>query len=151
MTQALSYSPSVIARQFAFVREAGENRGLRVEAIQHWSSGQFGDSWCMEFATMVLDICFQGAAPIPRQGSCEAVHQLAKTAEWITDAPVLDDLVLSINDQGLAHHVGICSKVDPLMTVAGNTSEDGTSSNGDRVAEHVIDPAGKVFVHYPRN
>jgi len=99
---------------------------------------------------MVLDICFQGDAPIQRQGSCEAVHQLAKTSAWIADAPSVGDLVLSINDQGLAHHVGIVSKVDPLMSVAGNTSEDGTSSNGDRVAEHVIDPANKVFVHYPR-
>ncbi len=147
---AFAYEPAAIARQFDFVREAGQNKGLRVEAIQHWSSGQPGDSWCMEFATMVLDVCFQGNAPIPRQGSCEAVHQLAKTAEWIADKPSVNDLVLSINAQGLAHHVGIVSKVDPLMSIAGNTSEDGTSSNGDRVAEHVIDPANKIFVHYPR-
>ncbi len=147
---SLAYDPAAIARQFDFVREAGENKGLRVEAIQHWSQGQSGDSWCMEFATMVLDICFQGNAPIPRQGSCEAVHQLAKTAEWIAPTASVNDLVLSINAQGLAHHVGIVSKVDPLMSVAGNTSEDGTSSNGDRVAEHVIDPTNKVFVHYPR-
>ena len=146
----LSYDPVAIARQFLFVREAGQNRGFRVEAIQHWSTGQPGDSWCMEFATMVLDIAFQGEAPIPRQGSCEAVHQLARRNAWLVATPVLGDFVLSLNAQGLAHHVGLVTKVDPLMSIAGNTSEDGASSNGDRVAEHVLDPANKVFVHYPR-
>jgi hypothetical protein len=144
------YGPADMARRFLFVREAGANHGLRVEAIQHWSSGQSGDSWCMEFATMVLDICFQGDAPIPRQGSCEAVHQLAAQKGWTAPTPVVDDLVLSINDQGLAHHVGIVSSLDPLSSIAGNTSADGVSSNGDRVAEHAISATGKVFVHYPR-
>jgi hypothetical protein len=147
---AISYDPVAIARQFLFVREAGANRGLRVEAIQHWSTGQAGDSWCMEFATMVLDICFQGNAPIARQGSCEAVHALASQRGWLTDTPILGDLVLSINlDTGLAHHVGIVTSVDPLMSIAGNTSEDGVSSNGDRVAEHAISATNKVFVRYP--
>ncbi len=147
---ALFYDPVDVARQYLFVRESGANRGLRVEAIQHWSSGQPGDSWCMEFATMVLDLCFQGTAPIPRQGGCEDVHQLAITNGWVADAPSVGDLVLSINAAGLAHHVGIVSSLDPLTSIAGNTSEDGTSSNGDRVARHMIDPANKVFVHYPR-
>jgi hypothetical protein len=147
----MKYNPVDIARQFLYVREAGANRGLRVEAIQHWSDGQFGDSWCMEFATMVLDICFEGSAPIERQGSCETVHQLAKDKGWVADSASVGDLVLSINDQGLAHHVGIVSALEPLSSIAGNTSEDGVSSNGDRVAEHVITPASKVFVHYPQD
>ena len=146
----LFYDPVAVARQFLFVREAGANRGLRVEAIQHWSAGQSGDSWCMEFATMILDLCFQGNAPIPRQGGCEHVHQLAITNGWVVTDPIIGDLVLSINAAGLAHHVGIVSSVDPLTSIAGNTSEDGTSSNGDRVARHAINPANKVFVHYPR-
>ncbi len=144
------FDPVAIAKQFLYVREAGANRGLRVEAIQKWSGGAAGESWCMFFATMVLDICFQGSAPIPRQGGCENVHQAAIKSGWIGFAPSPGDLVLSINAAGLAHHVGIVSDIDPLKSVAGNTSEDGTSSNGDRVAEHVINPAGKVFVHYPR-
>jgi len=147
---ALFYDPVDVARQFLFVREAGANRGLRVEAIQHWSVGQSGDSWCMEFATMILDLCFQGNAPIPRQGGCEDVHQLAIANGWIVTGPIVGDLVLSINASGLAHHVGIVSSPDPLISIAGNTSSSGTSSNGNRVAEHAIDPANKVFVHYPR-
>lgn len=141
-----------IARLFGFVREAqtvGQNRGLRVEAIQHWSTGQFGDSWCAEFATMVLDLAFQGDAPIPRQGSCEAIRQLAQAKRWITDTPLPGDLVLSINAAGVAHHIGIVTQASPLTSIAGNTSADGTSSNGDGVYEHAIDPTDKVFIHYP--
>jgi hypothetical protein len=140
-----------IARQFLFVREAqsiGQNRGLRVEAIQHWSNGQFGDSWCMQFATMVLDIAFQGKAPLDRQGSCQAVYDIAKKNGWVTTTPNIGDLFLYVNDQDHAHHVGIVTSVSPLIGIAGNTSEDGTSNNGDRVAEHSI--KSHVFVAYPR-
>lgn len=141
-----------IARLFLFVREAqseGQNRGLRVESIQHWSTGQFGDSWCAEWSTMVLDLFFHGNAPIPRGGSCEDIHQLAKTNGWSVETPSPGDLVLSINSAGLAHHCGIVTIVDPLTSIAGNTSADGTSSNGDGVYEHIIAPENKVFVHYP--
>lgn len=141
-----------IARLFLFVREAGQNRGLRVEAIQHWSCGQFGDSWCAEFATMGLDLAFGGASPVPRQGGCEAIHALAKAQGWLVDAPSVGDLVLSINPAtGLAHHIGICTVVEPLTTIAGNTSDDGVSANGDRVAEHAVSPDNKVYVAYPRD
>lgn len=66
----MKYSPTDIARQFLYVREAGANAGQKVEAIQKWCGGQAGESWCAYFATMVLDICFQGNAPLIRQGSC---------------------------------------------------------------------------------
>lgn len=146
----------LIARLFLFVREAGANRGLRVEAIQHWSAGQFGDSWCMEFVTMCLDLAFQGAAPIERQGSCEAVHQIAKAKGWLTDSPSVGDIFLRLHpDTGLAHHTGFVVTVNgdgTYGTIAGNTSEDGLSSNGDRVAEHTLTPAAGTiaFVAYPR-
>ena len=58
-----------LARAFDFVREAqsiGQNRGQRVEAIQHWAGGITGESWCMDFATTVLDLAFKGKAPILR-------------------------------------------------------------------------------------
>ena len=142
------YSPSQIAKQYDYVREAGPNKGLRVEAIQHWSSGQAGDSWCCEFATMVLDICFKGNSPIPRLQACQDVYDLAKSKGWITSTPQVDDLFLYVNDQDHAHHIGIVSSVNPLEGIAGNTSKDGTSSNGDGVYNHGIN--AKVFVHYPR-
>lgn len=144
----MKYNPVDVARQYLFVREAGgDNRGLRVEAIQHWSAGQFGDSWCAEFATMVLDICFEGDAPIPRQGSCATIKEKAELLSWLTDSPMVGDLFLYVNEEGHAHHIGFVTNIDPLTGIAGNTSPDGKSSNGDGVHEHPINTT--VFVHYP--
>lgn len=138
-----------IARLFLFVREAqstGQNRGLRVEAIQHWSAGQFGDSWCAEFVWFVLDIVYHGNAPIPRTGSTQALLDYARQQNWIVDASAVGDLYFYLNDAGLPHHVGIVTSINPLIGIAGNTSADGTSANGDRVAEHAI--TAHTFVHY---
>lgn len=146
----MKYQPLDIARQFLFVREAGANTGQRVEAIQKWSGGEKGQSWCCYFATMVLDICFEGNAPIPREGACQSVYDLAKQKGWLTTTPVPGDIVLHVDDKDHAHHIGIVSVVSPLTSIAGNTDDTGTSSNGDRVAEHAINPKGKVFVRYPR-
>jgi hypothetical protein len=147
----MKYQPVVIARQFLYVREAGANTGQRVEAIQKWSGGEKGQSWCCYFATMVLDICFEGQSPIPREGACQAVYDLAKAKGWVTPTPIPGDIVLHVNEQDHAHHIGIVTETAPLTSIAGNTDETGTSSNGDRVAEHPINPAGKVFVRYPHD
>ena len=146
------YDPVAIARQFLFVREAqslGQNKGARVEAIQRWALGAPGDSWCAEFATMVLDIAYQGAAPVPRLQACEDIHERAAEKHWTSATPSVGDLVLSIDPAtGRAHHVAIVTQTDPLTAIAGNTSADGTSANGDRVAEHTISGSNKLFVHY---
>lgn len=145
----MQYSPAAIARQFRYVREsATQNRGLRVEAIQHWSTGQPGDSWCCEFATMILDICFQGDSPFPRTGVCQTIYALAKKKGWVTSTPAIDDLFLYINSDDHAHHIGIVTAINPTIAIAGNTSEDGISSNGNGVYEHKVN--AKVFIHYPR-
>ena len=151
-----TYDPLAIARQFLFVREAAaQNTGQRVEAIQHWSGGVEGQSWCCFFATMVLDICYQGQSPIPREGACETVHQLAKQNGWLTESPSPGDVFLRLHaDTDHAHHIGFVTEVNAdgsIGTISGNTSEDGTSSNGDRVAEHDIRPApGTItYVHLP--
>ena len=140
-----------IARLFLFVREAGPNRGLRVEAIQHWSAGQFGDSWCAEFVTMCLDLLYQGQSPIPRLQACQDIYDQAKREGWLVTDPQPEDLFLYVNDDDHAHHVGIVSNAQPLTGIAGNTSADGTSSNGDRVAEHylVVKPEHVRFVRLP--
>lgn len=147
---------SEIARLFTYVREAqelGQNRGLRVEAIQHWSKGQQGDSWCCEFATMVLDLFFRGHSPIDRLCACQDVYELAAEKHWIVETPSIDDLFLYVDANDHAHHIGIVSGLAPLTGIAGNTSSDGRSSNGDGCYEHEIrEPAsGKiVYVNYPR-
>lgn len=140
--------PVAIARLFLHVREAGPNTGQRVEAIQKWCGGQAGQSWCCYFATMVLDICFGGKSPVPRLGVCQDVYDLAKKNGWVTTTPSVGDLYLFVTPDDHAHHIGFVTSTDPLTGISGNTSEDGTSSNGDRVAEHTIGRA--VFVAYPR-
>ncbi len=148
----MKYNPTDIARQFLFVREAGQNKGNRVEGIQQWGGGDAGQSWCCWFATMVLDICFEGSAPIPRTGACQTVYDLAKKNNWVVQVPVVDDIFLYVNDQDHAHHIGIVTKAIEanVVGIAGNTSEDGKSSNGDRVAEHGIGGGHVRYVHYPR-
>lgn len=141
------YSPTDIARQFLFVREATPNKGQRVEAIQRWSGGSPGDSWCCEFATMVLDICFQGSSPIPRLQAVQDVYNMAKAKGWMIDIPQKDDLFIYVNDVDHAHHIGfVTNQVDGI---AGNTSADGLSSNGDRVAEHARASTHIKFIRYP--
>jgi len=140
-----------LVREFRYVREAAEqNTGQRVEGIQRWGGGAKGQSWCSYWATMMLDVWFQGNAPIPRKGLCEDVHQLAKKNGWITDEPEPGDIVLSVNEANHAHHIAIVTGTDPLTAIAGNTSADGVSSNGNGVYEHTITPRNKVFVKYPR-
>lgn len=127
-----------IARLFKFVREARANHGLRVNAIQKWSGGVDGDSWCCEFATMVLDLFFQGNAPVERTGSCEDVYELAKRRGWVVGTPQPGDLFVYVTDEDHAHHIGFVTAVAPLTGIAGNTSIDGSSPNGDGVYEHEL-------------
>jgi hypothetical protein len=151
-TNKITYSPTMIARQFLFVREALANKGQRVEAIQKWSGGIAGQSWCAYFATMILDICFQGNSPIPRLGACQDIYNLAKKNGWLTTFPVQDDIYLYVDENDHAHHIGIITSSKENIGIAGNTSADGTSSNGDRVAEHklITNPARIRYVSYPR-
>lgn len=149
------FDPVFVARLYKFVREAGANIGQRVQAIQTWCGGKAGDSYCCYFATMVLDICFQGNSPIPREGSCQAVYDLCEKNGWLTGTPSVGDLFFYINEAGHVHHIGIVTVVTPTTHacmdvdgIAGNTSEDGKSSNGTGVFEHGI--TAKKFAHYPR-
>jgi len=145
----MKYNPIDIARQYLFVREVQPNTGQRVNAIQKWCGGNAGDSWCCEFATMVLDICFQGDSPIPRLQAVNDVYSLAKTHNgWLTLNPVPNDLYIYVDGNDHAHHIGIYTGNN--NGIAGNTSADGTSSNGDRVAEHslITNPAYIKFIHY---
>lgn len=150
-------SPVEIARLFLHVREAGQNQGLRVEAIQKWSGGKKGDSWCAQFATMVLDLAFKGEAPIPRNGSCDVILKLAQQKGWDSEKPDVNDLYLVLRSATDACHVGFVTSTEKwseriLGTISGNTSADGLSDNGDRVAERDVKyaPGRVVFIKYPR-
>ena len=143
-----------IARLFLYIREAqdlGQNRGLRVEAIQKWSGGATGDSWCLEMLWMWLDIYFQGQSPIPRMQACQDLYEMGREKHWIVDEPQPGDLIVLIDDNDHAHHAALCTAPQPLTAIAGNTSADGSSSNGDRVAEHylVVRPEHIKYIRVP--
>lgn len=127
-----------IMRQFLFVREAGQNKGQRVEAIQKWCGGMTGQSWCCYLTTMALDILYQGNSPIPRLGACQDVYNLAKKNKWLVNSPLANDIFLYVDNNDHAHHIGVITTDGKYIGIAGNTSADGQSSNGDRVAEHEL-------------
>lgn len=144
-----------LARKLRYVREVPENKGQRVEAIQRWSGGAPGDSWCAYFATMLLDIVYEGKSPLPRTGSCDTLLETARTNGWLSESPSVGDLYLVLRSPTDAHHVGIVSEIltpTSFFTLSGNTNDDG-SSNGNGVYERVsnIAPGKIVFVHYPRS
>lgn len=172
MSAKIVHDPVVIARLFLFVREleGQNNRGLRVEAIQHWSRGQFGDSWCDEFIQMVLDIAYAGDSPFPREtdidDACEATLAYAQNQGWVLPAeeqPTPGDLVVFLDEELRAHHIAMYTgqltpeghSLGPLPSpeycvIAGNTSADGASHNGDRVAEHAVSATDTLIIRYPR-
>jgi hypothetical protein len=145
-----------IARLYDYVREieGEQNAGQRVEAIQKWGGGEKGQSWCAYMATKWVDMYFKGHAPIPRTGSCDEILNLARANGWLSERPHVGDLYLFLKSPTDAHHVGLVSDVtaNGFRGIAGNTSEDGKSSNGTGVFEHdfALHPGTIVFVAYPR-
>lgn len=125
-------------RQFDYIREVPDNRGQRVEAVQRWCGGVKGEPWCCDFATWMLDAWFKAASPIERGGACQDVYAQAKAHGWLVTAPEPNDLFLYVTDADHAHHIGFVTQTSPLTGIAGNTSEDGQSTNGDGVHEHAL-------------
>lgn len=139
-----------VARLWRFLREAGPNAGLWVEGVQHIAGGAKGDSWCMEMVWVVVCMFTQGNPPFSRLQVVQSFREFGKSKGWQVESPQPGDLVVSIDpstDHG--HHIGIVTLVSPLTAFAGNTSADGSSSNGDRAAEHKINPLNKEFFRLP--
>lgn len=136
------YDPLAVARQFLYVREVPQNRGQRVEGIQRWCGGRPGDAWCAYFLTFVLDIAFQGKSPLPRTGSCDVLYAVCKESGWLVKDFLPGDLYFRVRDEHDAHHVGFVANGHPgeghFMQLSGNTSEDGTSSEGTGVFERDV-------------
>lgn len=135
------YEPVAIARQFKFVRETlGPNRGVWVEAFQRIGDGRAGDPWCMDFASAVLWICYQGPSPLPRTGSCQLAYDVAKQGGFLVDLPQPNDVFFRIGVGGHAEHAGFVTQTYPdrIGSISGNTSENGLSRDGTGVFEHDI-------------
>lgn len=150
-----TYEPLGIARQFLYVREVPPNHGLRVNGIQRWCGGNDGDPWCCEFATMVLDIAYQGKSPIPRTGDCDVVYAVVKDQGWLTPTPVPGDLYFRVDQARGAHHIGFVTQFafgqGHFVQLSGNTTPDGTSVEGVGVFEKDILLTSAIqFAHIPR-
>lgn len=148
-------SLSAVARHFLFVRETlGPNLGYAVEFFQRFAGGVPGESWCADFESFVEAWAYRGGkAPLPVTGSTQEKLEYvrAKHPDWIVATPAVDDVFFRVNSAGVPHHIGFVTGVAPLIGIAGNTSEDGTSSNGTGVFEHTLvgDPSTFVFVRLP--
>jgi hypothetical protein len=151
VTALSSASLSVVARHFAFVRETlGPNRGHWVAFFQRFCRGQEGESWCADFVSVVLDVAYMGKPPLAPTGSTKAMLSQATVKGYGVTVPRVDDLYFFVRADSTPHHVGIVTDTFPLSGIAGNTSEDGLSSDGVGVFEHAISSGPRtVFVRLP--
>ncbi len=147
----MSASLSVIARRFNFVRETeGPNAGYWVDFFLRFTGNVEGESWCASFVSRVEDIATKGKMRFTKTASTQALLAECRLHGWVVPyPPMVDDLVFSLRPDGVVHHVGIVTLRQPLTSIAGNTDETGTSSNGTGVFEHQISETGKVFVRLP--
>lgn len=137
------------ARRFSFVRETnGANAGAWVQFMQRLAGGTVGDAWCADFVCLVLAICYYGKRPIANSGSTITLLADCRAKGYVVESPSIGDLCFSVRADGTPHHIAIVTVPSPLTTIAGNTSPDGRSSNGDGVYEHPV--AGRfVFARLP--
>lgn len=139
-----------LARLFLFVRETkGANRGVWVELFLKYTDNQPGDSWCCSFVSFLLSIYYSGKSPLTKTASCATLLGQAQKLGYMLPkgtTPEQGDLFFYLDTTGHAHHVGIVTGVAGLTTIgiAGNTSEDGKSSDGTGVFEHAI--AGRMAI-----
>lgn len=141
-----------LARLFRFVRETqGPNRGVHVGLFQQYTGNKPGDSWCASFVSYLLSIYYQGASPITKSAGCDELLASCRKVGKETSVPMPGDLFFYMRGANDAHHVGIVTATGPLVGIAGNTSEDGKSSNGTGVFENRITaaPPNITFVRLP--
>jgi hypothetical protein len=141
----------LVARLFRFVREiGGANRGVWVQTFQRYTDNAPGDSWCASFVSFVLSITYQGKSPLTKTASCATMLAEARAKGFEVKLPLPGDLFFYLDATGHAHHVGIVTaSAKPLIGIAGNTSGDGTSDNGDGVYEHAVSTTRNAYVRLP--
>lgn len=147
-----------LARRYLFVREVGgQNKGVWVQLFQQYTDTHIGDSWCASYVSYILGLACAGYsnAPLPRTASCDVLLEYAKSEGICSDLPHVGDVFLLLNSSTDAHHTGFVSVVKSpslITTIAGNTSPDGKSSNGNGCYEHdlAVTTGTILFVRYPR-
>lgn len=139
----MTASLSTIAQRFSFVRETeGPNAGAWVNLFQRFTGGVEGESWCADFMSYCLDVAYKGKSPLRKSSAANVLYQQCRNAGYLVTTPAVDDVFFYLDDADHAHHVGVVTVTAPLSGFAGNTSEDGTSTNGTGAFNHEL--------HYPR-
>lgn len=139
------------ARELRFIRETeGPNKGRWVGMLQRFTYNKPGDSWCASFESYIEYVAYHGVVMTPRTASCQEKLDYCVKQGWIVDTPQPGDLYFFLNSEGHAHHIGIVTRAVPhLVGIAGNTSMDGKSVNGDGVHEHQIWGQSMTFARLP--
>jgi hypothetical protein len=153
----MSVSSSIIAvaRRFLFVREVGgPNRGIFVEFFLRMVGAKPGEPWCAAFASVILWMVYLGKPPLPMSASCDVLLEACRRKGYMVPEPEPGCLIFSMRSANDAHHVAIGTDgTEPgaatVGTIAGNTSEDGTSDNGDGVYEHPVSRKNKLYARMP--
>jgi hypothetical protein len=88
----------------------------------------------------------RGKCPVPRMQACQELYEYLVEQHLIVDFPEAGDLYLYVDANEHAHHCGLVTIDSPVVGIAGNTSADGTSSNGTGTYEHAlrVAPGGRI-------
>lgn len=143
----MDFSTALVAtaRSYLWVREKGPNTGPKIDDWLAALGLPPGNAWCAAAAcAWALEAAAATGTGIAFRRSARALGLLEKNPGLVVAAPAPGDLVVWDHGQGLGHVavltavVSVGGAVAALAAVAGNTSADGHSRNGDRVAEHAV-------------
>jgi hypothetical protein len=121
--------------------------------------GLDGQPWCGMFVSWVYD---QAKVRMPKIGfskpgfaGCQSAVAFFKAKGWITDTPVVGDLVFfDWNADGRYDHVGLyCENLTgrEFSSIEGNTSLANDSNGGQVMVRRRKHGKGVLFVHIPNN
>ncbi len=149
-----------VARRFEYVRETSPNSdgGGFVDQCQAALGLSPGHSWCAcAVCSWVHTACTEQNATVAFHRSARALGIWELNQAFKVDGdPQPGDLVIWDHGGGLGHIAVVTAvasmngAVAGLSCIAGNTSADGLSRNGDRVAEHEVPYPDAKIVGYLR-
>lgn len=115
----------------------GSNRSPEIDYYNTATGSPLGSSWCANIVTAWFR---DAGAKVPpyNAGSCEQWHTWAKANGCWEDTPDVGYGVL-YGSSGLAHHMEVVVRTHPLLlSVGGNTTIDGFTTNGELCTLKVV-------------
>lgn len=142
---------AIVLRAFADVGicevPGGSNRSGRIDEFARRGGSPVGSYWC---ALAVAAWWEDAGATVPpsERGSCDKWLAWAKAGNSFSDTPVIGAAVLYGKPTD-ATHIGIVIRTSPyLLSIEGNTSFSGFSTNGEAVLVKKLDAARAIgYVH----